>query len=380
MSLQTATTGVTVNEVLTDPDLAVAKTGPAEVAAGALIIYDIIVANQGGESAANVIITDTLPISTTFVSSSLGGSVFDENTGTVVWTIDFLSGGESETFTLQAQVDSDMPASTPITNTVNATFAGTDLTPEDNEDSHTAVILPPPPGPDLFVHKTGPTSVPAGFPIEYEITVANQGGTLATGIIVTDTLPISTTFVSSSHEEWNTVYDAATGDVVFNIAPLAAGDSYNFTIQAQLSATAPIGDITNTAVGTINEAETNLTYNQSTYTTAVLEPAPQLTIEPANNDSNAAVLSVLQGTTASMIITATNTGTGPLLGGLSLTRGNEQLDINYPWLEITPLTTSDIAVGDYVAFTVNVTDNTLANGSYYDLIAIDSNDPSVASE
>ncbi|MCP4424856.1 MAG: hypothetical protein GY803_10215, partial [Chloroflexi bacterium] len=148
----------------------------------------------------------------------------------------------------------------------------------------------------------------------------------------------------------------------------------------QLSATAPIGDITNTAVGTINEAETNLTNNQATFTTAVLEPAPQLTIEPANNDSNAAVLSVLQDTTASMIITATNTGTGPLLGGLSITQGNEQTDINYPWLEITPLTTSNIVVGGYVTFTVNITDNTLANGSYYDLIAIDSNDPSVASE
>ncbi|MCP4417007.1 MAG: DUF11 domain-containing protein, partial [Chloroflexi bacterium] len=127
-------------EVLTDSDLAVTKTGPSEVAAGGLIIYDITVANQGDKSAANVVITDTLPVSTTFVSSSLEGVVLDENAGTVVWTIDFLPGGGVEAFTIQVQVNENIPVSTLITNTIKVASSAPDPIFDNNQDSQTAVV------------------------------------------------------------------------------------------------------------------------------------------------------------------------------------------------------------------------------------------------
>jgi hypothetical protein len=75
-----------------------------------------------------------------------------------------------------------------------------------------------------------------------------------------------------------------------------------------------------------------------------------------------------------MVITVTNTGTGVLTGGLSLS------GIDYPWLTastnsaqaLQPATTADLDVGQSVTFTLQVVDAGQELGDYYDLILIDS--------
>lgn len=364
----TATTVVTVSEPLTGPDLIITKTGPSEVVAGALMIYDITVANQGGEPAANVIITDTLPVSTTFVDSSLEGSFFDENTGTVVWTIDFLSGGEAKTFTLQAQVNGDVPVSTSITNTVVAAFSGIDPTPEDNQDSHLSIISEPIPGPDLFVHKSGPSQIPIGFPIDYYITVANQGSQRANHIVVTDTLPASIRFISSTHDLLNTFYDSETGNVVWQIQSLAAGSSYDIILHAQVDENATQETVTNVVEGTIQELEENFGNNQASVSTTIIPAAPQLTITPdSSNPDPMTLMSPIGSGPVSRVITVTNSGTAPLIGDLTVS------GVDYSWLTITPVTvTGGLAVGQFVTFTVAANPTGSDVTLYYDFIVIDS--------
>src|SRR5262249_57897159 len=51
---------------------------------------------------------------------------------------------------------------------------------------------------DLAITKNGPDSVNAANDIVYTITVTNQGPSLATSMVVTDTLPPGVTFVSAT--------------------------------------------------------------------------------------------------------------------------------------------------------------------------------------
>jgi uncharacterized repeat protein (TIGR01451 family) len=112
-SVVTATTPVTI---ISHPDLAVGKTGPATAAAGSLVVYDITVANQGGMPATSILVTDTLPLSTTFVAeTSSYPYTVDTNTGMVTWHIDFLAPDTQAEFTLQARLDAELQVDSVIT-------------------------------------------------------------------------------------------------------------------------------------------------------------------------------------------------------------------------------------------------------------------------
>jgi uncharacterized repeat protein (TIGR01451 family) len=76
-----ASTTVTVT-VTRSADIAVIKTGPASLLAGANFSYTIVVTNLGPSIASNVVVFDDLPTNLVFVSAS-GGGVFSNNL--VVW-------------------------------------------------------------------------------------------------------------------------------------------------------------------------------------------------------------------------------------------------------------------------------------------------------
>ncbi len=62
--------------------------------------------------------------------------------------------------------------------------------------------------PDLEISKTAPATAVAGDPITYTLTITNRGGTDATGLSITDTLPPGATYVSGgsyngSQVSWN---------------------------------------------------------------------------------------------------------------------------------------------------------------------------------
>src|SRR5690606_33092539 len=136
----TATTTVTINSG--SADLIVEKKGPAEVAAGGILIYEIAIANQGTSPATEIVLTDTLPTAVTFITqTSSYPYTYDPILGTVAWSIDYLAAGVTESFLLQAQVA--LNASDVLTNTVTGVMATNDPTPLNNQDTHATVVLPP---------------------------------------------------------------------------------------------------------------------------------------------------------------------------------------------------------------------------------------------
>lgn len=361
----TETINVSINPPNVDADLVLDKTGPATAVAGTSIDYEIQVSNVGTEPASNVIVVDTLPASSTVVTSS---HAFTLENNTITWHIPFLPGEARESIMLEIKTDVDVTG--PITNQVTGTMAFADPNTADNEAGHTVIISPPPAGPDIAVNKTGPSSVPVGFPIKYNLTIVNQGGQLATGVIVTDTLPLNTVFISSTHALFNTFYNETTRDVTFGVGTLAPGQTYKITLYAQVTETAPLGDITNYITATLNESDENVTNNYKEWSTTVVAAAPSLTVEPTTSLENPAVLSVLEnGPSASMVITITNKGTAALEGGFSLA------DIDTTWLNVFPLTYNDeLAIGESVTVTFSVADTDQVVGIYYDPIIINSPD------
>lgn len=72
------------------PGLTVSKTGPPTASPGSNITYTVNYANTGGATATNVIIHDTVPTGTTFVSATGGGTFAG---GVVTWNIGNLAAG-----------------------------------------------------------------------------------------------------------------------------------------------------------------------------------------------------------------------------------------------------------------------------------------------
>src|SRR5207342_2598053 len=63
-------TSTAVTAVTASADLAITKSGPATVVAGNNVSYSLVVVNNGPSDAANVSVTDTLPVGVTFVSAT----------------------------------------------------------------------------------------------------------------------------------------------------------------------------------------------------------------------------------------------------------------------------------------------------------------------
>jgi len=70
--------------------LTITKSAPATVAPGASLTYTITYGNTGGADATNVVIRDTVPTGTTFVSATDGGT---EAGGVVTWNIGTVGTG-----------------------------------------------------------------------------------------------------------------------------------------------------------------------------------------------------------------------------------------------------------------------------------------------
>lgn len=165
------------------PALAVRKTGPTESAAGAPILYDIIVANSGSGPAANLLITDTIPSGANLHSIGQGGS---ESDGVVSWTAVSLAANSSITVTFA------VTAAQTITNSTYGVSADGNLTAVGNNPVVTHIVAP-----HLTLQKTAPAIVSDGEPITYTLIVQNDGTLPASSVLLTDTIPLNSSLVAT---------------------------------------------------------------------------------------------------------------------------------------------------------------------------------------
>lgn len=142
--------------------------------------------------------------------------------------------------------------------------------------NHQCVVPTTPPpegGADLSITKSNrPDPVVIGNNLTYILTVRNNGPSPATGVVVTDTLPVVVTLLSSSATQGTC---SGPGVVTCNVGNLANGASATITIVVK---TIRDGTIGNTADVTGNETDPNLNNNTATQVTTVIpSPTPPTT-------------------------------------------------------------------------------------------------------
>lgn len=117
-------------------------------------------------------------------------------------------------------------------------------------------------GADLAVVKTGPSLVTEGDTYTYHLTATNNGPAAATGVVVKDTLPSRTTFVSASAGCTH-----AAGVVTCTVGNLAPGASQSFDVT--VTAGSAGSTLTNTAIVSGNQFDPVGGNNQSTVVTTL---------------------------------------------------------------------------------------------------------------
>jgi uncharacterized repeat protein (TIGR01451 family) len=252
-------------------DISVTKSASTSSATvGTNVTYTIVASNAGPELAGAVTVTDVLPSTLTFISSSttLGSC---SGTGTVTCALGDLAAGASATITLVAKPN----ATGSIANTASIAATGTEFDTADNTSAAATITATaaasesgsgsgsgsgsssgssgaaPSSGdgggavPTVKVEMTAgvsPATVPFGGNAAFTFTVKNVGGNeTATGISFSNVLPIGAAFVSSSSSQ------GSCSGTTCSLGSLAPGASATVTIVVQVSV---FGSLTNSATVT----------------------------------------------------------------------------------------------------------------------------------
>ena len=211
-----------------NPDLMITKVdgGETSISAGQLVTYTLSFTNIGNATATGVVITEMVPVSTTFVGPTAIWSCVPGSPGGTICTtqVGTMTVGASGVLTYIVQIDT--PAPPFILNTVcigDDGASGPDPTPANNCDT---VDTPRGASPDMAINKTdnGVITTEGGV-IVYTLTYTNIGGTAATGVIITDTVPANTTFnAANSSPGWSCADGSPAGTICsFPLNTVAAG-------------------------------------------------------------------------------------------------------------------------------------------------------------
>ncbi len=236
----------TVTPVEAVPDLVITKDdGVATAAPGDTLTYTLTISNVGNQDATGVAVTDTLPVGTSFSAASDGGSETVPGSGVVTWPTFGLAAGDAVTRTVTVTVD--QPAASGLASLVNTATVtddglnGDDPTPGDNTDTDTDTLDA---APDLTLTKDdGGATAGTGDTIAWTLSYANNGTQDATGVVLTETVPLHTTFnTGTSTAGWVCVPDGSAGSTcTLAIGALAAGANSSAVFAADVDANLPDG-------------------------------------------------------------------------------------------------------------------------------------------
>ncbi|GAB4532226.1 MAG: hypothetical protein Fur0018_20750 [Anaerolineales bacterium] len=161
----------------------------------------------------------------------------------------------------------------------NATY---ELKPRDDND----IFLGSAPS-DLGITKSGPAAAVPGDVLVYTLMVDNQRPITVTGVVVTDTLPLTLTFDSASM----TYTHPMTGVYVFSLGDLGAGVSTTIQLTATAPMTVSVAEtLVNTAVVTTTTPGDNPANNSATASTSLYPLTSihdiQYVADPAASDAS----------------------------------------------------------------------------------------------
>lgn len=211
---------------------------------GEFMIWQIGYNNKGSTGSGKVRITDTLPISTTFVrwwADEPGWTLVMSGTQ-IVWERVLIPGNYGNWIYMVVMLHPDVGLNTELVNHV-AIYTTNETNWDDNENQNSVWTREP--RHDLRIGKSfdGGITVP-GKDIWYGIHYNNDGNTTAHHVLVTDTLPAGVTYLEAGYHDqygWHALpYSYHAGNqYVWDLGTLIPGAWGNFQIRVRIDSAIP---------------------------------------------------------------------------------------------------------------------------------------------
>jgi len=231
------------------PTLEITKQdSPDPVKAGELLTYTISVVNTGNAQATGVVVSDTLPLNTTFESCSGACTL---NGTAVTWNVGSLTSGGSLDLTLVVTVDGSLANGSVIRN-LDYSVDSDQTNPLAGEPVNTQVTTSDLPQLEI-TKRVSSDMVQGGDPLTYTLTVRNTGNVAATVVVVDDALPAGTTYVSCG----GATCVLNSGVVTWTVGTLASGASLEMSLVVQVNDTLPAESLIVNDTYSADSLETN---------------------------------------------------------------------------------------------------------------------------
>jgi uncharacterized repeat protein (TIGR01451 family) len=217
---------------------------------GATVIYTVELTNRGPSLATGVQVTDKLPAGLTYLSHSTvpPTTAYDPFTG--IWNVGQIDVGSVYTLTVQARMDGIGPF-TNVAEVSDSDQFDPDSTPGNNsqeDDWGTATVSSP--AADLSVSKRSSEPRPnAAGEVTYTVGVHNAGPDAATGVVVAEQLPVSSTLLASSTSKGT----YAGGS--WSVGSLAVGETALLTLTIRVGGPPPYVNIAQVAASDVPDPD-----------------------------------------------------------------------------------------------------------------------------
>ncbi len=289
----------------------VSGNNPARI--GDTLEYSVDVTNAGGSDSPLSVLADQIPTGTTYVPGSLkitagtgAGNLTDAagddrgdysaaqdqvtvrlGTGATPTAGGTLAPGAKATVTFRVTVNPESADST-VHNVATVSYQDPILNNAVKTSYSNTVSTPVASAADLQITKEQVTQYPlAGQPIEYRLTVKNNGPRPATGVTVQDSLPAAITG-GTGQVDGGSACTVSGQNLNCAVGNLAVGATRTITVKGTVAANAvPGSSFTNTATVSGNEYDQVPGNNSSSVTTTLLKPGITVTKSAgAIQDSN----------------------------------------------------------------------------------------------
>jgi uncharacterized repeat protein (TIGR01451 family) len=268
----TAVANFTVASALPSTDMAVTASGPSSVTAGTNATYTVTITNNGPNAAQGVVLSDTLPAGSVFVSmtqtAGTDGFTLTQSGGNATETATAnIASGSSDTFSLVVSAPGSLANGAAFNDTASVTASNPDPNTANNTATVTGSIVNNNPNADLSVSMSGPSSGNEGDTVTYNITVTNAGPSNAGSVVLTDTLGSILSFKSATASQGTFSQSGST--VTFNMGTINSGGSATASVTVQAIED---GSTSDSASVTSANADPNTGNNSASVTTSFTEP------------------------------------------------------------------------------------------------------------
>jgi uncharacterized repeat protein (TIGR01451 family) len=297
----TITTLSPVNQVA---DLASSSISiPTTVLVGNRLTNTFTLSNTGPNNVAAAAFTNIVPANASLVSAGVTQGVIVTNDNTLVFSLGGISSGSNAVVTVILTATS--AGSVTNSGVIAAASGEIDLNLANN--SVAAVVTAVQPQTDIAIaNLISPNPVTTGSNFTASITVTNLGANNALNVLVSNTLPAGTTFLSTSSSQGSA--SNFNGTVVGDLGTIPAGGSasVNFTVTANTP-----GLVTNVARASTLSIDGNASNDSIITVVTIADPAPAILAVGATltgesfSPANAAVD---PGETVTLSLTLTNAG------------------------------------------------------------------------